>query len=122
MSELIHQTADILIPQILEEGILYKRRSEGIFDHSETDRLNTAIMLYRPDYIELDREKCVFFSFKRDYVRFGHKKNGIIVNSDDLEQDKLYVFSNSICGAIMRSIKNKSVDLKEHVDTYWKTM
>ncbi|MFJ8217421.1 hypothetical protein [Bacillus cereus] len=122
MSELIHQTADILISQILEEGILYKRRREGIFDHSKTDILNKTIMSYRPNYIELDRAKCVFFSFKRDYVRFGHKKSGIVVNSEDLEQDKLYVFSNSICDAILRSIKNESLDLKEHVNTYWKTV
>lgn len=122
MSILIHETPLILINQILIEGLTYEKRNYGLFSHPETEELNHAINKYRSKHINLDRNECVFFSFKRDYIKFGHNGDGVFVESNDLEQDKLFVFSNTTCGSIMWSLRNNGLNLKTYVEAYWKTM
>jgi hypothetical protein len=131
MTQLFHRTPRILTNRILKQGLTYKGRNVPLFTHIETEMSNGAINKYRPNHINLDRSKCVFFTFKRDFINMGWldddpgvSYSGLFVDSDRLDQSKLWVFSLNLSTVIAQllSCGVKDKDLKGFVECYWNSM
>ncbi|WP_142922615.1 hypothetical protein [Neobacillus notoginsengisoli] len=90
---------------------------------------NRVIDKYRPNHINLKRSKCVFFTFKRDFINMGWLEpdpvpfSGLFVDSDCLDQSKLWVFSLNLSTVItqLKQCDVKDEDLKGFAESYWNT-
>jgi len=120
MTLLLHETHLIYKARILNEGLTYTARNIGMFKHTETDTLNEVLNKHRPPQCSYDRSKAVFFSCERDYIKYGNEnfENLVTVDSEALDQQKLFVFPSSMADIVLKLFKRGS-SVKTESENYW---
>jgi hypothetical protein len=125
--ELYHYIHDFNEQSIREKGLIFPKVRE---EYNDTADINYYLDQYKPmDFPTfMDRNQCVFFwSYKR-YEKTSPKRKIALVNSMDLDSEKLYIFRHDYAHAIWQNVvdapwsgKTSNYTNEEAAELYWQS-